>query len=198
MLAGLLMLKKQRNLPKNPIYNTNAENSTLLQLDEWILGLKQELKLAFVEVKEMSFTTCRSTDCELLTSNTGITTFVISVMVGAIQSQKSFRLWRKRRHFLFLFFLLSFWWECLSPSPPPRKEYWWRKVHGNDNNDDTMMLMTTMIMIMIMMMMMMMTMTMTMTMTMMMMMMMIMMMMMMMVVVVVKKMTMTKNLRKDA
>ena len=191
MLADLLMLKTQRNLPKNPIYNTNAENSALLQIDEWILGLKQELKLAFVEVKEMSFTTCRSTDCELLTSNTGITTFVISVMVGAIQSQKSFRLWRKRRYFLFLLFLLSFWWECLSP-PPPRKEYWWKKVHGNDNNDDTMMLMTTMIMIMIMMMMMMMTMTMTMTM------MMIMMMMMMMVVVVVKKMTMTKNLRKDA
>ena len=170
MLVGLLMLKTQRNLPKNPIYNTNAENSALLQIDEWIRGLKQELKLAFVEVKEMSFTTFRSTDCELLTSNTGITTFVISVMVGAIQSQKSFRLRRKRRYFLFLFFfLLSFWWECLYPPPKTKKNLW--KVYENDNNDDTMMLMMMMMMMMIMMMMMMMVVA---------------------VMVVVKKMTMTK------
>ena len=150
----------------------NAENSTLLQIDEWILGLKQELKLAFFEVKEMSFTIFRSTDCELLTSNTGITTFVISVMVGAIQSQKSFRLRRKRRYFLFLFFfLLSFWWECLYP-PPKTKKNWW-KVYENDNNDDTMMLMMMMMMMM-------------------------MVVVVVVVVVLVKKMTMTKNPRKDA
>ena len=146
MLADLLMLKTQRNLPKNPIYNTNAENSALLQIDEWILGLKQELKLAFVEVKEMSFTTFRSTDCELLTSNTGITTFVIFVMVGAIQSQKSFRLRRKRRYFLFLFFPFEFLMRM--SLPPPRKKYWW-KVRGNDNNDDTMMMMMMMMMMVV-------------------------------------------------
>ena len=146
MLADLLMLKTQRNLPKNPIYNTNAENSALLQIDEWILGLKQELKLAFVEVKEMSFTTFRSTDCELLTSNTGITTFVIFIMVGAIQSQKSFRLRRKRRYFLFLFF--SFEFLMRMSLPPPRKKYWW-KVRGNDNNDDTMMMMMMMMVVVV-------------------------------------------------
>ena len=148
MLADLLMLKTQRNLPKNPIYNTNAENSALLQIDEWILGLKQELKLAFVEVKEMSFTTFRSTDCELLTSNTGITTFVIFVMVGAIQSQKSFRLRRKRRYFLFLFFSFEFLMRMSRAPPPPRKKYWW-KVRGNDNNDDTMMMMMMMMMMVV-------------------------------------------------
>ena len=165
MLAGLLMLKTQRNLPgqESDLQHQRGEFNTLI--DRWMnTRLKTGIEIGLCWGKGNVFHhTFRSTDCELLTSNTGITTFVISVMVGAIQSQKSFRLRRKRRYFLFLFFfLLSFWWECLYP-PPKTKKNWW-KVYENDNNDDTMMLM----------------------------------MMMMMVVVVVKKMTMTKNPRKDA
>ena len=175
MLAGLLMLKTQRNLPgqESDLQHQRGEFNTLV--DRWMnTRLKTGIEIGLCWGKGNVFHhTFRSTDCELLTSNTGITTFVISVMVGAIQSQKSFRLWRKRRYFLFLFFLLSFWWECLSP-PPLRKEYWWKKVHGNDNNDDTMMLMMMMMMMMMVVVVV------------------------VVVVVLVKKMTMTKNPRKDA